>query len=111
MTRAIIKAYDMADVYRKRIFYFLVAVILFSAFSYCVNVYKIVTSSSLLAKSEKQLTELNDSLRQVDQKYLSQVQKINEDDLTKYNMTKGKISFYIEKKVELGKLTSLNQGL
>jgi len=111
MTKAIIKAYDMADVYRKRIFFFLVFVIVLSVASYCVNVFKIITTSSSIAKTEKKLTELNDSLRQIDKKYLSQVQKINEDDLARYNMTKGKVSMYIEKKVELGKLTSNNQGL
>jgi hypothetical protein len=111
MTKVIGKAYNLSYEYKKYIFWTLALVVCLFIFSYCLNVYHIITNSAQITKNEAQIAKLMNDIRALDQKYLTVVQNMTEKDLSKYEMSQGKVAQYITKKVELGKLASNNVGL
>lgn len=108
MTKAISQTYSRLNDNVKIISYTFLIGCLILVFIYSLNLFKVISNTVALQKTESKMSELSSSVDELDTQYLSLSGNINPDNLDAYGMTKGTVSVYISKSAVL-KIGSADQ--
>ncbi len=97
MTKAIAQTYSKFNENIRIFSYTFLIGCLIMVLIYSLSLFKVISNTVLIQKTEAKMTELSSSVDELDSQYLSLSGNINPDNLNDYGMTKGKVSMYISK--------------
>lgn len=97
MTKAIAQTYEVVHGYRMRITATLLAVSIFMALLYVINVYTVISHTVAVQKVNSEIAVIENTIENLDSKYLALSSKITPDNLNVYGLSQGKVTEYIAK--------------
>lgn len=95
MTRAIAHTYTTAREYRLEITYALLATCAALVIAYGINVYSLISHTIALQKIQAQVLTSNNSLKDLDSKYITLSSTITPDTLKQYGFAPAQVSEFI----------------
>lgn len=104
MTKAIVKTYNIANHYSRNIFYSCLAFIAIFLLSYCFGVYKVITHTVSLQRSESRSNELSLQVQSLDKKYMELASNITPETIAHYGLHEVEVKNFIEKSSSIGRL-------
>lgn len=108
MTRAIAHTYNLAAEYRLHITYALFAACAALVLAYGINVYSLISHTIAIQKVQGELLSSNNSLRDLDSKYIALSGTITPNTLRSYGFEPAQVSEFISRTTVLG--SAVNEG-
>lgn len=104
MTKAIVKTYNIANHYSRNVFYSCLVFVAIFLLSYCFGVYKVITHTVSLQKSESLSQELSLQVQSLDKKYMELSSDITPETIAKYGLHEVEVKNFIAKNSSFGRL-------
>lgn len=101
MTKAIAQTYDSINNNIRLINSVLIVGCFLLICLYVANVFSVISKTVTLQKTDSKISLLSGDVNNLDSEYLSLSGKITPDNLLEYGMTKGQVSEYISKSVNI----------
>lgn len=97
MTKAIAQTLHTANVHRLHISYFLMGICALLVFTYCMNVYSVISKSATANAVLKEAQVMENSIKNLDSEYIKMTSNMTPESLVKYGLYEGKVTAFIAK--------------
>lgn len=104
MTKAIAQTYGAAMQHRRMIVMVLMAGVAVCAFVYAFNVFRVVSRTVAVQKTESKIASVENRVQSLDARYLELANKITPDMVKSYGMKEGEVTAYILRTASLGRV-------